>query len=387
MRGCSVWLLLTILFGPLPAAASTLKVQVLSKYRIESIEVRGEGLRLRGSKQGRDFELGALSPAKISVAGSGLSLEGKGEFERLSLRPGLAGLEVKMLDVAEKGPRRFGGELEVRVRSGRLFLLERPELEDYVDAVLAAELPEEFPLEAQKAQAVLARTYAVAERGRHGAEGFDLCDLTHCQVYAGVPLPSSKRAEAVRSTRGKILAYQGRPATALFHSTCGGHTSPNQRVFGGRPLAYLQGVSDADYCAASPHFHWQAEIPLEQIAVLLEAGGSPSFRGEVSSILPFGREPQGRVFSLELTAGGQRREISAMDFLSWIGKTLGWNELKSNWFEVEVKDKVARFQGRGLGHGVGLCQWGAKGRAEAGMKYPAILQSYFPGTRIEKQSQ
>lgn len=386
MKRFSALLIAGILLFPIFALASTLRVQVLSKYRFDSLEVRGESLRIRGFKQGREIDLGALSPAKIAVAGDRVDLEGKGRFERLNLSPGASGLEIKMSDVSEKGPRRFRGELEVRVRAGRLFLVERPELEDYVGAVLSAELPEEFPLEAQKAQTVLARTYAVAERGRHGAEGFDLCDLTHCQVYAGLPSPSSKQEEAVRSTRGKILTYQGKPAAALFHSTCGGHTSPNQRVFGGRPLAYLQGVADGDFCTASPHSRWTAEIPLEQLAVLLEAGGSPPFRGEVTSILPFDREPAGRIFSLELTAG-QRREVSAMDFLSWIGKTLGWNELKSNWFEILSKDGLVHFEGRGLGHGVGLCQWGAKGRAEAGANFSAILQAYFPGTRVERQSQ
>lgn len=383
MRSIFALLFVGILLASAAVSAAPLRVQVLSKYRIQELEARGERLQVAAISQGRELDLGTTALAKVSVDGERVHLEGKGDFDRLTLKPGPAPLEIKMVGVSEKGPRRFGGELEIRARNGRLFLIERPDLEDYVSAVLGAELPEDFPLEAQKAQAVLARTYAVAERGRHAAEGFDLCDLTHCQVYAGILPLSSKQSEAIRSTQHQILSYQGKPVSALFHSTCGGHTSANQRVFGGRPLPYLQGVSDGQFCAASPHSLWQGEVPMEQIAVLLEAGGSSPIRGEVRSVLPRDREPQGRIFSLELMAD-QRVEVSAMDFLSWIGKTLGWNELKSNWFEVQVKEGLAHFTGRGLGHGVGLCQWGAKGRAEAGMKFPAILQSYFPGTRVER---
>ncbi|MGH7829556.1 MAG: SpoIID/LytB domain-containing protein, partial [Candidatus Binatia bacterium] len=93
--------------------------------------------------------------------------------------------------------------------------------------------------------------------------------------------------------------------------------------------------------------------------------------------------PEGRVFSLWLMSADRHR-VMAMDFLSWMGKAVGWGVLKSNWFSLSLSGDKIQFQGRGLGHGVGMCQWGSKGRAEAGDDFREILQHYFPGTRLSQ---
>src|SRR5262249_32072425 len=161
---------------------------------------------------------------------------------------------------------------------------------------LASELPPDFPLEAQKAQAVLIRSYALATAPRHAAEGYDFCDLTHCQVYGGWEGVSGIREEAVRATQSLVLEYQGKPIEALFHSTCGGHTSANQKVFGGRALPYLQGVDDGDYCRNSPHQDWESAIPLARIAALLAADPRYDPYGEVRGLRIADGEPRGRDF-------------------------------------------------------------------------------------------
>ncbi len=256
-------------------------------------------------------------------------------------------------------------------------------LEQYVRSVLAGEMPAEFPIEAQKAQAVLIRSYALAHRGRHAKEGFDFCDLTHCQTYGGLADESGIRDEALRATRSLVMSHSGRPIEGLFHSTCGGHTSANQGVFGGRPLPYLQGVDDRDYCAASPHSVWSSRIPLEKISTVLAEEERLRANIPLHGLAAGEREPGGRVFSLRL-AGPRSGEIATMEFLSRIGKAVGWNQVKSNWFDVAVEEGFAVFHGRGLGHGVGLCQWGARGMALSGARFDAILRHYFPGAQLRR---
>lgn len=377
--------LLLCLFAIFPNFASAndavLRVRVLSKYDFSSVEIHGSKLRIRlvmdsgGVKETwREGEI-----LKLRASGDKVDLPGTGSFSRLEIRP----LEGSMaLSSGKVLFRRFEGELRVDAYGGVLRFIENLPLESYVRGVLASEMEEVFPIEAQKAQAVLIRSYALSHRGRHADEGYDFCDLTHCQAYGGLDRKSGIRDEATQSTRSLILTFDGRPVEALFHSTCGGHTSPNQRVFGGRPLSYLQGVDDGEYCAASPHSLWNAQVPLEKISAIL-AGDSALVANIPLRGLAVGEsESQGRVFDLRLI-GPQIGKISTMDFLSRLGQALGWNQLKSNWFEMSLQDGVVSFSGHGLGHGVGMCQWGARGMALAGFRFDQILRHYFPGARLQ----
>jgi stage II sporulation protein D len=284
----------------------------------------------------------------------------------------------------EEGTRKYSGRIKIRAHQSRLHFVEELPLEAYVRGVLASEMPQDFPLEALKAQAVLARTYAIANKNRHQEEGFQFCDLTHCQAYGGWAGPNEKLDAAVRGTRSLILSYHGEPAEALYHSTCGGHTSPNQKVFWGKPLPYLQGVSDGNYCSASPHSNWESSLALPSLSKIISSQNS--FSGEIKNLQEGDHEVNGRVFSIILT-GNQSKTIDTEKFLSLIGQSLGWNQIKSNWFNVEVKNDEANFKGHGLGHGVGLCQWGAKGMAEDGKKFNEILAHYFPGTQLTRRGQ
>lgn len=260
--------------------------------------------------------------------------------------------------------------------------IQKMNLEAYVLQVLSGEMSVDSPLEALKAQAVLIRTYAISSKGRHQSEGFDFCHLTHCQVFPQKLIVSAKLKRAVNSTRGLILFYQNQPIQALYHSTCGGHTSPNQKVFGGKSLPYLQGVDDASYCSQSPHFRWTAKLSFEEIiSVFYQHLMHPKNAFNIS-VSPELREKQGRWFALNII-GVYPIKTSAQNFLLKIGRSLGWSRLKSTWFEVEVKELSLYFKGNGLGHGVGMCQWGAIGRAKAGENFREILYDYFPGTRLK----
>jgi len=364
-------LLLGVLFG-LPkepeAAPSTLRVRVLSLMSSDTATITGTSLRVKGEGE-QDFS----SVPEIRVRARGKELEvSSDENTRQASVVTLAVPPGSLMSVRiRETERRFGARLQVTARNGRLFFLQELPVESYVAGVLASEMPADFPFEAKKAQAVLIRSYAISHRGRHAAEGYDFCDTTHCQAYAGQS--SNSEENAAESTRGRILSFRGAAIAALYHSTCGGHTSPNQKVFGGQPLPYLQGVDDQSYCSASSHYEWQSTLSREDLGLAL---GFP-----VTTLRAEERESGGRWFVLSIDG----RSMKVMDFLSEVGQRSGWNRLKSNWFEVKESDASLQFTGRGLGHGVGLCQWGARGMAELGKKYPEILRHYFPKTRLERR--
>ncbi|MFO1520440.1 MAG: SpoIID/LytB domain-containing protein, partial [bacterium] len=273
------------------------------------------------------------------------------------------------------------GRLSVRNHQGSLFFIEELPMEDYVRGVLESEIPYGFPLEALKAQAVLIRTFALSHMNRHAKEGFNLCDLTHCQVYSGREFNYRVFEQAIKETKGLVLAYEFKPVEALYHSSCGGHTSAFHKVFGGPMIPYLMGVNDEKYCAKSPHNDWDSSVSLKIMEEVLKKDPQTDPRGPIDLLKPADREAGGRIFTLAFD-GKRHFELPVNQFMSVMGHYLGWGKIKSNWFEVEVKDGEAHFVGRGLGHGVGLCQYGAKGMAEAGKKFDEILFHYFPNTNL-----
>ena len=298
--------------------------------------------------------------------------------------PGAAGLEAAAL-AAERLHERLGvghlsdgDETETltigRVRGGR-HAIEAIALEDYVAGVVAAEAPADSPGEESKALAIVVRTFALANRGRHRAEGFDLCDLTHCQVL-GRLTPAAR--EAAAATRGRVLMFQGKPAQVFYSASCGGHSE--------RPSAVWPGASDPPYLVARPEPAcrlepaWTSDVSAAQVTAAMRAAGARG--GVVRWLRVRARTASGRVAALEV-GGFDPPVVSAEAFRLALGRTAGWQLLKSTAFEVERRSTGYRFVGRGRGHGVGLCVDGAVRLARAGRPASAILQHYFPGSALE----
>jgi len=248
--------------------------------------------------------------------------------------------------------RAYPGTLILETRGGRLRLVNRVSEDEYVSGVLAAE-GQAASDPALEALAVAARSMIRFLRGRH--PGVDLCDLTHCQAYAG--LASSPAIErAVGATAGRLLLFQGEAALAPYHSTCGGATIPPGNLFT-RTAPYLEGVEDQGLCRRSPHFRWEVSLTPEEVSRI----GDPS-------------EPA-------LAPGGASR-LSRESFYRRAGRLLGWNVVKSADFMVEHQSGRFLLRGRGLGHRVGLCQWGAEALAALGKSAEEILAFYFPGCTV-----
>ncbi len=262
-------------------------------------------------------------------------------------------------------------------------------LEQYVLATTLAELaPAALEPDAAErlfeVQAIVARTYAVANLGRHAAEGFDLCTTTHCQVADFARVTSSRwRAVAERAvtrTAGLILVYQGRPAETVFHADCGGHTSAAEDIWGGPPHPYLRAQRD-DAPGRPSHGTWHFEVRWSDLRTILDRDPRTALGPGRPGLRVVRQDKVGRVLEIELRAS-RRIQARGEDFRAAVARTLGPRAIRSTWFRVRDRGDRLVFDGRGFGHGVGLCQVGAEAWIGAGRRPAVVLETYFPGTRL-----
>ena len=279
--------------------------------------------------------------------------------------------------------------ISVGVVEGNRTTIRRVPLEEYVEATVLSEFapPGGDPGVVERmleVQSVISRTYALAHLGRHAAQGYDLCATTHCQLFQPSRLRTSRwapqAAEAVDRTAHRILWYDGGPARALFHADCGGHTSNAVDVWGGAARPYLIGRAD-DGPAGEVHTSWTFEAAKSAVLRALNADPRTRIGARLDGIQVLDRDEAGRAERIALH-GTQERTVRGEALREVLGNTFGDRAIKSTWFEVRAEKTLLVFEGRGFGHGVGLCQAGALARIRAGAKPTAILQRYFPGTKL-----
>jgi len=263
-------------------------------------------------------------------------------------------------------------------------------LEDYVRGSVPAEMPLAEPDTAvaerlARLQAILARTYALANRGRHAREGFDLCSTTHCQVYTPPdhqPAAVARLvATAVNRTRGLIITDGHGPIQALFHADCGGHTSSATDVWGGPAPGYLAGARDS-FCVTTPRDDWVLALDLDHLRRILNTSLDTAVGRRLDQIAVVNRDPAGRATHVAV-AGEKHLVVRGERLRAVISRQLGPRAFRSTRFRVEQQADRIVFSGQGFGHGVGLCQTGAIVRARQAESVDAILAHYYPGTWIE----
>jgi peptidoglycan hydrolase-like amidase len=245
------------------------------------------------------------------------------------------------LAIPEKIKRGYRGTLEVIAKDGVVMPIVAMDLETAVASVVRTEMTEDTPLEALKAQAVATRSYFLAGGGRHA--DFDFCDLTHCQFLREPPPAVSPAAKAAAETHGMILAYAGKPIAVMFTASCGGLTRTPQDI--GISSSYYPYFSViCDFCYKNP-VRWTRKVSPEDAALL---------------------------------RSGEAGRLS-------IGRRLGWNAVPSNNFTAHAEGSQVVLEGFGQGHGIGLCQRGARAMAENGATFREILEHYFPNTKLEQR--
>jgi stage II sporulation protein D len=256
--------------------------------------------------------------------------------------------------------------------------------ERYVAAVLNAEAGPNEPPQSLRALAVLARTYAL--NGRHytaqpGHLDADLCDSTQCQAMLLQP-PSQAVEEAVNATAGETLWFRAQRAEVYFSQSCGGLTEDGGAVWPRlRGVPYLQSHADP-YCLRAASSAWHAQVPLMDLMAIANKEGWRLPRTLVAARVTE-RSRSHRALRITFTGGdGSSAMVSASALRFGIGRALGWNRVRSDSYEVGMRNGALVFDGRGHGHGVGLCQAGATEMAAEGKSAREILAFYFPGTAV-----
>ena len=343
----------------LPAAASeTMRIALGG----EVARVRVEGAQLQWSEDRDDAPATGLDRSRVVVtmAQGRMVLDGAAmPVEALRFRSGPTGEAPIVVDgVSVRG--------DVVVAPGRagLVAVNVLALEDYLTGVLGSEMPRSFPLEALKAQAVAARTYALNKKLEQYGQPFHLGSSVISQVYKGLEVEDPRTREAVEATRGLVLTWQLQPIEAYFHSSCGGHTETGLDALG-RELPYLRSVECA--CRKLPVSQWSLTLSAKELAQL---GGAKASTVKIE----------------DRTATGRARRVlvgtRAYDAVSF-RERVGYMRLKSLDFTVKKHRDGVELEGHGFGHGAGLCQWGANAYAEAGWDFRRILSHYYPGAELQ----
>ena len=248
-------------------------------------------------------------------------------------------------------------------------------LESYLYSVVPREMSPSWPTGALEAQAICARTYVLQRSNPR--RNYDVVPSELDQVYGGVASESAAARAAVDATQNQVLRYGEGFAEVLYSSCCGGHTEASSDAWGGAPFPYLQGVV-CTTCTDSPDFHWQRDVPLQSVA--------QAFAGELA---PFGAlrevrvsavDGSGRARMVELVAERGSAFVKGSAFRMRVGARVVRSLLIGK-IDAEAPDRLS-IEGSGLGHGVGLCQWGARGMALEGRSAREILSWYFPGTAL-----
>jgi SpoIID/LytB domain protein len=280
-----------------------------------------------------------------------------------------------------------------RDTDGSLFVVAELPFEQYVQGI--AEVPRTWPMEALKAQAVAARTYALSHLDPSDPTaarlGYQLCATDQCQVYRGLGVSrgpyGGRWRTAVNRTSGQALLSGGRPANTMYFSTSNGQTHGNDEIFGGSPLSYLRPVAERDD-GASPLSHWSSSVRLSDVGRFLAAAGVWPDGKAVRSVRESG--------SSVTVSGKKGSSSSTFDVLEFRTYLNSWahcldparypagglpQTVPSRWFSTRTKGGSLVMDGRGWGHGVGMVQWGAEGKAARGLGYVDILAAYYGGLR------
>ncbi|MBI4211233.1 MAG: SpoIID/LytB domain-containing protein [Deltaproteobacteria bacterium] len=361
----------SLIFITLPAsfianAAPEPSIRILIAKKPDKITITSDGAGFTIETQpGRTFQRRS-STLTVFAADQGLRIDGE-NFEASILTI------TNRTSVYRIDNRSFQGKISVAASKDReLQIINELPLEAYLIGLMNSEISFTWPTEAIKAQAVAARTYALATmertREKNPAALYDMTATMLDQVYAGDHPDDDRVAEDVAATRGEVIKRKGKILATHYHSCCGGQTEYAHHVWAntdGPPLTVDR------FCERSPKLLWDYSIPLDEFREVLKDQGTSLTRMTDLKVQLFDDSP--RVKDLIVIDAQGEHPIAATDLRKWFG----YGNIKSTWFNVALEKKSIDFAGRGYGHGVGMCQWGAKGMAEAGHSYRDILKFYY----------
>jgi len=356
----------------LPVSKAKHLVRVAVQINVPSIDVMVQG------------------PHEIqSVSEPGLFMKGGGDFQGTiyadqdGFRINGVTIKVRLFELksleggtVKVNKRTYGETVRVmRSPEGGLTVISELNIEEYLRGVLPVEVSPRWPMEALRAQAVVSRTFATFKAIEKSDQPYDLVSTVYSQVYVGEDVYDEETDRAIRLTMGELLVYEENIFPAYFHATCGGRTAKADEIWDVQPNDVFQS-RPCEFCKLSPHYEWTLNILRQDVERIMQQNGYPAFG--LKAIHFEDRDQSNRARKVRIVYSNSEVVISADDFRKFIG----YDRLRSLNAEATLKDAFMKFKGFGWGHGIGLCQWGAKGQAEAGKKYREILQFYYPNSQI-----
>jgi stage II sporulation protein D len=340
----------------------------------------------------------SVAPLKARSMPNGLTLSERTGFTldtalmKIYVSPKMRGSHVILND------RKFRGVLEILAIDDKIEVINVLNIEDYLKGVLPPEIGrlKKKGFEALKAQSVAARTYAYSRIAANSEKRYDLVNDIMDQVYIGIRGEYGLANKAIEETRGEILTYNGETITAYYHSTCGGYTEEVANVWDQHINGYLQSINDSDYCEWSKFHDWEMTWEPAELASYLRdyLAAKRDFQDDslvITDIEVVERYPSGRISYLKvLTDHGEF--LFFKDQIRWAFRRPGKPNqiLPSSNFQIrlwrDMNGDITEITavGKGYGHGVGMCQTGAIGRARAGHSYDQILKTYYTGVELKK---
>lgn len=340
-------------------------------------DAREINLKLDGPYNFRDVDHGKVITKGPRLAISRVRLLDKGILIGMQAYPYQRVIIEPLRDASVVvNNRRFRGNVTIiRTADNRLTAVNSINIEDYIRGVLYHEVSHHWPMEAIKAQAVATRTYVLQAMAGSANKDYDVTNDIYSQVYGGKDSERYRTGLAVTHTVGEVLAFKDKVLPAYFHATCGGMTEDANDLWA-IDLAPLRGVA-CNFCKDSPHMKWKKNFRLKDIQDALNRNGYAV--GPIKDLNIVDRNRSGRINHIKITSrDGKETLISGKDFR----EVLGPNVLKSNNYEISMQGYYADLTGKGWGHGVGLCQWGARGMALQQFTYKQILSYYYPRAEI-----
>jgi stage II sporulation protein D len=360
-------LLLTGLFNDSPAqAVETIRVALVPD--VASVTISGSPDLVLTASDGRLVAKEPTAPIEVRIGPLGLTFQGRAT-ELHELIASSAGGDIHLNDLA------IGGLLHIVLYRDKLRLINELDVEEYLKGVVPIEISPNWNPEALKVQAIIARTYVLYQRQTNIGKEYDVLATTADQVYGGRTKEHPAANQAVAETSGMVLTFGGELILSVYHSTSAGPTEDASEVWG-MDLPYLKGVS-CPFDQNSPYYQWSKSFLMDALQESFSKAGYAL--GTIASVTPFRWTEAGRISQIRFLHSQGELILKAEE----LRRILGYAELPSTRFRIEKIGPEIQIQGNGYGHGVGLCQWGAKEMAEMGYSYDKILKYYYPGVRME----
>jgi len=352
-----------------------ISVKILSQTKIKELLIAPEKGTYQVVADGKTLiNIDAQNALKVTIIDDSIELKafeknlGKFSFVKLISFEDEKSFKVKSINPVRKS-HVFTDNLSISIENGLLRLINDSKLDNYIAGVSEAEAGSRSTPEFYKVQSILARTYALSHMNKHQAEGFNLCDQTHCQAFFG-RTSEADILQAVVATKGKVVVDENMNLIdAAFHSNSGGQTANSEDVWG-KPMSYLKSIKDT-FSLKMPNAKWQRKISSADWLSYLK----------IKHNYPV-EDSNARWLALHFKQDFRKANLEYNNIKIPLKNVRNDFQLKSTFFSLDTMGDTLVFSGRGFGHGIGMCQEGAMRMTKLGYNYKEVLSFYYKNVHL-----